>query len=121
MKLSGVHKDFILNCLKSNIGTSKAFHLYKNSVGSYSKVGATLQDFKNFKRDLNTYMLDHDAQMAVDTLTRRKERSEAFYFDYKVNDKNELSMLYFADPISRKSFSFFGDVVSADATYKRNL
>lgn len=119
-KLTPFHQDFIINCLKSNIGTSKAYKLYKNSVGSYSDVGATIVDFKNFSRDLNTYMLGYDGQMVIDTLFRKKERCEAFHFDYHVDNANRLVRLFWADPICRKSFSFFGDVVSADATYKSN-
>lgn len=119
-KLSSVHREFIVNCMKSNIGTSKAFKLYKNSVGSYADVGATLTDFKNFGRDLNVYMLGYDGQMVIDSLSRKKERCEAFYFDYHVNDKSELCRLFWCDPVCRVNFSIFGDVVSADATYKTN-
>ena len=119
-KVTGIHQDFIINCMKSNIGPSKAFKLYKNTVGSYANVGASYIDFKNFGRDLNAYLYDYDAQMAIDNLLRRKERCSAYYFNYAINENNQLSMLFYSDPISRKSFSFFGDVVSADATYKSN-
>ena len=93
-KLTSVHQDFIINCLKSNIGTSKAYKLFKNSVGSYADVGATLTDFKNFHRDLNTYMTGYDGQMAINSLFRKKEACEAFIFDYHVNYKNELCRLF---------------------------
>lgn len=119
-KLTPFHKNFIMNCQESNIGTSKAYKLFKNSVGSHSEVGATLVDFKNFSRDLNSYMLGYDGQMVIDSLFRKKERSEVFHFDYHVNDNNELCRLFWCDPICRKSFTFFGDVVSADVTYKSN-
>ena len=119
-KLTSFHQDFIINCLKSNIGTSAAYKLFKNSVGSYADVGATLVDFKNYHRDLNAYMYGYDGQMAIDSLFRKKERCEAFYFDFHVNDKSELCRLFWANSVCRKNYSFFGDVVSADATYKSN-
>ena len=58
--------------------------------------------------------------MAIDKLRKRKEVCEAFYFDYHVDKQDRLERLFWADPISRKSFSFFGDVVTADATYSKN-
>ena len=119
-KVTPFHQDFIINCLKSNIGTSKAYKLYKNSVGEYSHVGATIVDFKNFSRDLNAYMLGYDGHMVIDGLFRKKEMCEAFHFSYYTDDQNRIVRLFWADPIARKSFSFFGDVVSADATYKTN-
>ncbi|XP_073526480.1 uncharacterized protein [Phyllobates terribilis] len=119
-KLTPYHEDFILNCMKSNVGTSKAFKMFKNSVGSYANVGASLIDFKNFSRDLNAFMVGCDAQMLIDNLLRKKQRCAAFCFEYHVNDANELTRLFWADPVARKSFSFFGDVVSADATYRSN-
>ena len=98
-KLTSFHQDFILNCLKSNIGTSQAYKLFKNSVGSYSDVGATLVDFKNYRRDLNSYMLGCDGQMVIDSLFRKKETCEAFCFDYYVNEDNQLCRLFWADAV----------------------
>ncbi|KAH6767741.1 hypothetical protein C2S52_018724 [Perilla frutescens var. hirtella] len=43
-----------------------------------------------------------------------------FTFDYEVNKNDQLRCLLWADPISRKNFSLFGDVVSFDAKYKTN-
>ena len=119
-KLSSHHQDFIINCLKTNIGASKAYKLYKNSVGSYSGVGATLVDFKNLSRDLNFYMKGCDGQMVIDSLFQKKERSGAFYFAYDLNERHELCRLFWSDGLCRRSFKTFGDVVSADATYKSN-
>ena len=78
-KLTSVHRDFIIGCMRSNIGTSKAFNLYKNNVGSYADVGATLVDFKNFGRDLNAYMQGFDAQMVIESVTHKKERYPSFF------------------------------------------
>ena len=58
--------------------------------------------------------------MTIDNFKRKQEVCKAFYFDYEVDSDDDLCSLFWADPISRKSFSFFGDVVSADATYNTN-
>ena len=89
-------------------------------MGSYVDVSATLTDFKNFSRDLNAYMQGYDGQVVIDSFSRKKERCEAFYFDYYGNDSSELRRLFWCDPICQMNFSIFGDVVSTDATYKTN-
>ena len=42
------HQRFILNNLNLNKGPTSSFRTWKEQVGSYWKVGASLDDFKNF-------------------------------------------------------------------------
>lgn len=112
--------DFVMNCDNANVGTHKSYRIYRQFTGSYTAIGATIRDFKNLKRDLNTYTKGFDGQMVIDKLTKKKEICDAFYFDYHVDKEDRLERMFWADPISRKSFSFFGDVVAADATYSKN-
>jgi len=119
-EVTSLHQEFIMNCLKSNVGVTKSFRVYKNLVGSYANVGATVVDFKNFMRGLNSYLIGSDAQMVINDFFKKKEICDAFYFDYYVNKEDQLCRLFWCDPINRKSFSYFGDVVSADATYQLN-
>ncbi|CAH9084527.1 unnamed protein product, partial [Cuscuta europaea] len=114
------HQKFVLNCFRANIGTMKSYRLYKEIVGGYSNIGATSVDFKNFKRDLMAYIAGVDAQIVIDKLFRKQEVSSAFFFDYDVNDSDQLTRLFWADPICRKNYALFGDVVSFDATYGTN-
>ncbi|XP_019185984.1 PREDICTED: protein FAR1-RELATED SEQUENCE 5-like [Ipomoea nil] len=99
--ISSVHQKFILDCAKANIGASKSHGLYSHIVGDYSEVGATVVDFKNVRRDLRAYILGADAQILVD-------------------EDEQMSRLFWADPMSKKNFAAFGDVVSFDATYSTN-
>ncbi|XP_031104698.1 protein FAR1-RELATED SEQUENCE 5-like [Ipomoea triloba] len=43
-----------------------------------------------------------------------------FWFEYDVDEGDKLSRVFFADAVSRKNFSLFGDVVSFDGTYRTN-
>ncbi|RAL53565.1 hypothetical protein DM860_012180 [Cuscuta australis] len=89
------HKKFMLNCEKANIGTMKSYRLSKESVGGYDNVGATAVDFKNFRRDLKAYIAG--------------------------GESNQLTRLFWCDPVARKNYTLFGDVVSFDATYETNI
>ncbi|XP_019153500.1 PREDICTED: protein FAR1-RELATED SEQUENCE 5-like [Ipomoea nil] len=118
--ISSVHQKFILDCAKANIGASKSHGLYSNIVGDYSEVGATVVDFKNVIRDLRAYILGADAQILVHNLIKKQEMCPAFAFDYEVDEDEQMSRLFWADPMSKKNFAAFGDVVSFDATYSTN-
>ncbi|XP_019164461.1 PREDICTED: protein FAR1-RELATED SEQUENCE 5-like [Ipomoea nil] len=118
--ISSVHQKFILDCAKANIRASKSHGLYSQIVGDYSEVGATVVDFKNVRRDLRAYILGADAQILVHNLIKRQEMCPAFAFDYEVDEDEQMSRLFWADPMSKKNFAAFGDVVSFDATYSTN-
>ncbi|XP_019157954.1 PREDICTED: protein FAR1-RELATED SEQUENCE 5-like [Ipomoea nil] len=118
--LDAGHQMFIVICVRANIGYVRSYKLFKEIVGEYSNVGATGVDFKNFKRDFMAYILNGDAQLFIDTLFKRRELCEAFEFEYDVDDVDQLTRVFWADAVSRKSFSLFGDVVLFDATYRSN-
>ncbi|KAH6808347.1 hypothetical protein C2S51_029455 [Perilla frutescens var. frutescens] len=90
--LQDVHQKFILNCVRANIGPTTGFKMYNQTVGGYSNIGCTINDVKNFTRDLRAYIVGVDAQMLLDNLY----------------------------PICRRNFAAFGDSVSFDTTYNTN-
>ncbi|KAL9661339.1 hypothetical protein QQ045_026163 [Rhodiola kirilowii] len=119
-QLSVVHQNFIMHCGKYRIGATKAHHLVKDLCGGFSNVGATVTDFKNFKRDLKLYIGHNDAQMIVDSLMNKKNTCKGYSFEYFVDEHGSLSRLFWADHVARGDCLIFGDVVSFDATYRTN-
>ncbi|KAL6579405.1 hypothetical protein OROMI_009621 [Orobanche minor] len=94
--------------------------LFKEIVGGYSNVGCTRVDFKTYARDLRAYVNGVDAQLMLDKLFQKREFCSAFTFDYCVDDNDKLTRLFWADPLARKNYFSFGEVVSFDATYSTN-
>ncbi|KAL9680605.1 hypothetical protein QQ045_018487 [Rhodiola kirilowii] len=119
-QLSVVHQNIIMHCGKYRIGATKAHHLVKDLCGGFSNVGATIIDFKNFKRDLKLYIGLNDAQMIVDSLMNKKNTCKCYSFEYFVDEHGSLSRLFWADHVARGDCIIFGDVVSFDATYRIN-
>ncbi|XP_021975242.1 protein FAR1-RELATED SEQUENCE 5-like [Helianthus annuus] len=103
-----------------NIGPVKAFNIMRTLYGGFDKVGATKNDFKNFKRDLNRYISEFDADMMIKRLLRKKEYMPNFSMEYITDENGVLRGLFWADEDAKRNFSVFGDVVSFDATYRRN-
>ncbi|KAH6783430.1 hypothetical protein C2S52_008389 [Perilla frutescens var. hirtella] len=119
-RLDFVHQHFILNCARANIGPMKSYKFFKETVGQFSNIGCTSGEFMNFSRDLKAYVVGVDAQMLLDKLFMKRETCSTFYFDYAVDKNDHLTRLFWVDPIARKNYSVFGDVVSFDATYDTN-
>ncbi|KAL9680843.1 hypothetical protein QQ045_012623 [Rhodiola kirilowii] len=71
--LSLVDKQLIMECSKVCIGATKAHHIRKELCGGFMNIGATLTDYKNFKRYLKLYIGLNDAQMVVDSLSDKKK------------------------------------------------
>ncbi|PWA34923.1 FAR1 DNA binding domain, Zinc finger, SWIM-type, MULE transposase domain, FHY3/FAR1 family [Artemisia annua] len=70
-------KQQLLNQLSNvNIGPVKSWKVLKEMYGGFEYIGATDVDCKNYKRALNEFIGERDAQMVVDKLLSREE-----YFD----------------------------------------
>ncbi|KAH6826134.1 hypothetical protein C2S53_001571 [Perilla frutescens var. hirtella] len=115
--LDYVHKNFVLNCARANVGPVRLFRLLKEFVGSYSNIGCTAVGFKNLSHDLKAYIVGADAQILVDNLLSKRESCSGFFFEYCVDEDDNLTCIVWADALSRRNYALFGDIVSFDATY----
>ncbi|XP_022004338.1 protein FAR1-RELATED SEQUENCE 5-like [Helianthus annuus] len=103
-----------------NVGPVRAFNIMRTLYGGFNMIGATKVDFKNFKRDLNRYIAEYDADMVIKRLKRKKEFMPNFSMEYLTTDDGVLRALFWADEDAKRNFNMFGDVVSFDANYRRN-
>ncbi|KAL9665327.1 hypothetical protein QQ045_020746 [Rhodiola kirilowii] len=111
---------FIMDLGHMRIGATRAFHLVKEMVGGYSNIGATLTDFKNFKRDMKTFIGGRDAVMVVTHLKNKRDYCKGYVFEYVADEEGTLTRLFWADSKSVNDREIFVDVVSFDATYSTN-
>lgn len=113
-------KSFVFDAAKVRIGASQAHGLMKELVGGYGNVGATARDFRNFNRDVKQFIGVKDAQIVLDKFEAMKQEVGSFYYKYEVDSSGCLTKLFWADPIGRKNYEAFGDVISFDATFGTN-
>ncbi|XP_021758601.1 protein FAR1-RELATED SEQUENCE 5-like [Chenopodium quinoa] len=119
-KMNILHKKIIVNNSKVNIGPVTTFRMMKEIVGGYENIGASKEDFKKFHRDLKAYIQGSDAQMFVDNFTNKKLMWSAFFFDFEMDEDYCLCRALWEDPLCKKSYALFGDMVSFDTTYQTN-
>ncbi|KAK9671997.1 hypothetical protein RND81_12G068900 [Saponaria officinalis] len=103
------------------IGASKTYNMCKEHVNGFENIGATLNDFKNFSRDVKCYINERDGQLFIDRFKNLAETRDDFYFDYEVDVDNSLVRAVWANGTSRCNYSVFGDAVSFDPTYSANI
>ncbi|XP_074293254.1 protein FAR1-RELATED SEQUENCE 5-like [Silene latifolia] len=86
----------------------------------YANIGASLTEFKNFKRNIKCYIGDKDADMILDYLKALSESQDDFYYAYQVDEDNCLAKIFWADAQARMNYSLFGDTITFDPTYGTN-
>ncbi|XP_074293014.1 protein FAR1-RELATED SEQUENCE 5-like [Silene latifolia] len=119
-KMTEVQKQFVTKVKVLKLGGVKAYRGWKELCGGYDNIGVTEVDFKNFVRDIKTYVGNFDGQMFVENLIGRKDTCSSFYFDFIVDENKCLAGVFWADPICIKNYMLFGEVLSADDTYGTN-
>ncbi|GKF37923.1 FAR1-related sequence 5-like protein [Tanacetum coccineum] len=110
---------FIHRASLSNIGPTIAHRLKVALMGGYDKVRGTPVDYRNFKRAVNLFIGDRDAQMIVDKMINRQLHVPKFSFEYHVFH-DELVSMFWADETMKCNYAVFGDVISFDATFHTN-
>ncbi|XP_076928393.1 protein FAR-RED IMPAIRED RESPONSE 1-like [Bidens hawaiensis] len=114
-------KESVIQALSQvNLGPVRAFNILNSLYGGYEQVGATKNDFKNFKTRQCEYISEYDADMVIKRLEKKKKHCSNFSFDYTIKEDGTLGGLFWADEYSKKSYLVFGDVVGFDATYRSN-
>ncbi|PWA48719.1 FAR1 DNA binding domain-containing protein [Artemisia annua] len=103
----------------TNIGATRAHHLYAATNGGYDEVDATETEFRNQTRDLNSHIGDSDAQMLINKMENRVKYVANFTFEYVVED-SQLNRLFWADEMAKYNYKEFGDTISFDATFRTN-
>ncbi|XP_035834266.1 protein FAR1-RELATED SEQUENCE 5-like [Helianthus annuus] len=88
--INRAHEEMINKMSNLNIGPARAFNIMKEVYGGFDKVGATKVDFKNFKKELNLFIGEFDAEMFVKRLMRKKEFLPNFSCEYETTDEGVL-------------------------------
>ncbi|XP_021758392.1 protein FAR1-RELATED SEQUENCE 5-like [Chenopodium quinoa] len=116
--LTCVHRKFIFDNSKLNIGVVMSYRMMKEYCGGYKHVRGTKNQFKNFSHGLKVYISEADGAMFIENLQQKVKNSNGcYYLDYCVDATRHLTRVFWTDPIGRKDFHLFRDSISFDTTY----
>lgn len=119
-KMTVGHQKLVLDLSKRNYGPNVSHKIAKEFAGSYANVGPSLTEYKNLSRDVRAFIGDDDAQIVINKFIKLKECCSDISFDYCVDTEGSLSRLFWADAEGKNNYSVFSDVMSFDATYRKN-
>ena len=69
--MNNEHKKFVMDCEKASIGPVRCHRIFKEIIGSYSQIGASAVDFKNYRHDMMAYIGGTDAQMTINKFLKK--------------------------------------------------
>ncbi|GJX18522.1 FAR1-related sequence 5-like protein [Tanacetum coccineum] len=104
---------------KKNVSSKRKNVFVEEKIMLPSKRNGMPIDWNNFKRGMNKFIGERDAQMLVDKMVKRQLHVPEFSF-YHHTIKNKLVRMFWADETMKCNYAAFGDIVSFDATYDTN-
>ncbi|GKB91558.1 FAR1-related sequence 5-like protein, partial [Tanacetum coccineum] len=87
-------QQFLFQVSNSNVGPVRAFESMKKMYGGFENISANAVDCKNFRRDMNMFIGDRDAQMAVEKLENLEKHCEGFFMNYCQGEGDSLTLMY---------------------------
>ncbi|XP_074585556.1 protein FAR1-RELATED SEQUENCE 5-like [Curcuma longa] len=105
---------------EANVPTCQQMRLLEIEYGGPELVGCTEKDIRNYERDLREEEKGIDAETLIELFASEKEKNSGFFYEYETDSDNKFSRCFWADHVSRRAYSVFGDVVVFDTTYNTN-
>ncbi|KAK1414977.1 hypothetical protein QVD17_30743 [Tagetes erecta] len=88
--VSQLHKHMIQSMAKIKTGPVRVFNVMRTIFGVFEEVGVSKVDCKNYKREINLFINEYDAEMMVGNLIKKKEHLPDFSCEYLTDDENCL-------------------------------
>ncbi|XP_074568528.1 protein FAR1-RELATED SEQUENCE 5-like [Curcuma longa] len=88
--------------------------------GGPELVGCTESDIRNFEKEPRDEEKGIDAATLIELFASEKEKNCGFFYEYETDSDNRFNRCFWADYVSRRAYSVFGDVVVFDTTYNTN-
>ncbi|KAL5759237.1 hypothetical protein ACOSQ2_018075 [Xanthoceras sorbifolium] len=119
-QISGPAKTLIDTLQAAGMGPRRIMSALIKEYGGVSKVGFTEVDCRNYMRNNRQRTLDGDIQLLLDYLRQMHSENPNFFYAVQANEDQSISNVFWADPKARMNYTYFGDTVTFDTTYRSN-
>ncbi|XP_057733896.1 protein FAR1-RELATED SEQUENCE 5-like [Arachis stenosperma] len=115
-------KCVITDNVEVGIRPNKMYLALVNKVGGFSNLGFSEKDVRNYiTSNLRCSDDNEDFQGMMNYFVRMKEINPNFFYAIDVDNANKFRSALWVDARCRTSYEYYGDVVSFDTTYRRNM
>ncbi|XP_014519507.1 protein FAR1-RELATED SEQUENCE 5 [Vigna radiata var. radiata] len=118
--VSGPAKSLIDTLQSAGIGPSGIMSALIKEYGGISNIGFTERDCRNYMRSSRQRTLGGDTQILLDYLKSKQAENPSFFFDVQGDEDHCMSNILWVDPKARTNYTYFGDTVTFDTTYRSN-
>ncbi|KAM7471008.1 hypothetical protein LguiA_009191 [Lonicera macranthoides] len=119
-QISGPAKTLIDTLQAAGMGPRRIMSALIKEYGGISKVGFTEVDCRNYMRNNRQRSLEGDIQLLLDYLRQMHTDNPAFFYAVQGDEDQYTGNVLWADPKARANYSYFGDTVTFDTTYRSN-
>lgn len=119
-QISGPAKTLIDTLQAAGMGPRRIMSALIKEYGGISKVGFTEVDCRNYMRNNRQRSLEGDIQLLLDYLKQMHTESPNFFYAVQGDEDQSMGNVFWADPKARTNYTYFGDTVTFDTTYRSN-
>uniref|UniRef100_A0A5B6YN49 Protein FAR1-RELATED SEQUENCE n=1 Tax=Davidia involucrata TaxID=16924 RepID=A0A5B6YN49_DAVIN len=119
-QISGPAKTLIDTLQAAGMGPRRIMSALIKEYGGISKVGFTEVDCRNYMRNNRQRSLEGDIQLLLDYLRQMRADNPAFFYAVQGDEEQCTGNVFWADPKARAYYTYFGDTVTFDTTYRSN-
>ncbi|CAF2123379.1 unnamed protein product [Brassica napus] len=122
-QISGPAKTLIDTLQAAGMGPRRIMSALIKEYGGISRVGFTEVDCRNYMRNNRQKSIQGEIQLLLDYLRQMNADNPSFF--YSVEDDHHhhhesVGNVFWADPKAITDFTYFGDTVTFDTTYRSN-
>lgn len=119
-QISGPAKTLIDTLQAAGLGPRRIMSALIKEYGGISKVGFTEVDCRNYMRNNRQRSLEGDIQLLLDYLKQMQSENPSFFYSVQGDEDQFTGNVFWADPKARANYTYFGDTVTFDTTYRSN-
>lgn len=118
--VSGPAKSLVDTLQGAGIGPSGIMSALIKEYGAISNIGFTERDCRNYMSSSKQRTLGGDTQILLDYLKTKQAENPSFFFAVQGDEDHCMSNIFWVDPKARANYTYFGDTVTFDTTYRSN-
>ncbi|KAJ4702361.1 Protein FAR1-RELATED SEQUENCE like [Melia azedarach] len=118
--VSGPARSLIDTLQAAGMGPSGVMSVLIKESGGVNNVGFTKVDCQNYMSSSRQRTLGSGGQLVIDYLKQMQAEDPNFFCAFQGDFENSAGNIFWADANSRMNYSYFGDTVTFDTTYRMN-
>lgn len=119
-QISGPAKTLIDTLQAAGMGPRRIMSALIKEYGGASKVGFTEVDCRNYIRNNRQRSFEGEIQLLLDYLRQMHADNSSFFYAVQGDEDQYTGNVFWADPRARMNYTYFGDTVTFDTTYRSN-